>query len=130
MLALLFAPCDSPPMSNTALHPMDQAKQIAEEIFGSPVFGFRCLPAGDPRYEIGEKMDNSLDWQNDECTGEELPGACCLNDKTDMDAAIRILKTYHGKDCAIYIVFGADGLRGQDPGEIIINQPHVGAIIQ
>jgi hypothetical protein len=48
-------------MSNTALHPMDQAKEIAEEIFGSPVFGFRCLPAGDPRYEIGEKMDNSMD---------------------------------------------------------------------
>jgi len=61
MLALLFAPCKSLLMSNTALHPMDQAKEIAEEIFGSPVFGFRCLPAGDPRYEIGEKMDNSMD---------------------------------------------------------------------
>jgi hypothetical protein len=47
-----------------------------------------------------------------------------------LEESIRILKSYHGQNCAIYIVFGASALRGQDPGEIIINQPHVGAIIQ
>lgn len=118
-------------MSNaTQITSLTEAQALAEELFFEPVIGYRCLPSGDPRYAMGEKMDNSMDWQDDECTGEELRGACCLSDKIGIEEATRILKTYHGSDAAIYIIAGDSKLRGQDPNEIIISNPHVVGIIQ
>jgi len=109
---------------------MQAAEEIAEELFFEPTFGFRALPADDPKYEIGEQMDKSFDWQNDECTGEELAGACSLDAKIGVDSAIEILRTYHGSDCAIYIIAGSSSMRGQDPDEKIIIDPHVVGIIR
>jgi hypothetical protein len=113
----------------TKAEPLPKAQELAEELFFEPVIGFRCLPAGDPRYEIGEKMDNSMDWQDDECTGKELRGACALAASIGLDQAMRILRGYHGVDAAIYIIAGDSKLRGQDPDEVIISNPHVVGIL-
>ena len=114
----------------TINEPMAAAQSLAEELFFAPVIGFRCLPAADPRYKIGEQMDNSMDWQDDRCTGEELRGACALAATVAINDAIRILQGYHGADAAIYIIAGDSSLRGQDQNEVIISSPHVVGIIR
>jgi len=118
-------------MRNTSqITTLTEAQALAEELFFDPAIGYRCLPIGDPRYAIGERMDNSMGWQDDECTGEELLGACALADTVELDEAVRILRGYHGADAAIYIVAGDSKSRGQDPNEIILGNPHVVGIIQ
>jgi hypothetical protein len=102
----------------------------ADKLFFAPVLGYRCLPANDPRYQIGERLDNSMSWQDDECTGEELPGACALVAAIPLADAIQALDGYHGKNSAIYIVAGDGALRGQDPKEVILSNPHVVGIIR
>jgi hypothetical protein len=109
---------------------MKKAKILAEDIFGEPVLGFRCLPVNDPTYVVGEAMDNSMDWQDDECMGIELPGACSLSDEVGMEDAIEILKSYHGDDARVYIIAGDSGLYGQDENEVIISNPHVVGILK
>lgn len=117
-------------MSNaTQINPLSEAQALAEELFFEPVIGYRCLPSGDPRYAMGEKVDNSMDWQDDDCTGEELRGACALASTVQLDEAVRILRGYHGDDAAIYIIAGDSASRGQDLHEIIIANPHVVGII-
>lgn len=109
---------------------LEEAQKRAEELFFEPVIGFRCLPAGDPRYEVGEKTENSMDWQDDECTGEELGGACALRGSLSIDEALVMLDGYHGPKSVVYIIAGDQARSGQDPNEVIVSNPHVVAIIR
>lgn len=114
----------------TAANIMTSAKEMADELFFEPVLGFRCLPSADPSCEIGQVMENSMDWQDDEPTGIELRGACALSFEMPLNEAIKTLKSYHGDDASIYIIAGDSSSKGQDENELIISNAHVVGILK
>lgn len=100
-------------------------KEAAEEEYFEYKLGLRVLPLVAQKYEIGESMDKSMDWQDDVCSGFELSGACCIS--LDHPNALEFVKQYHSG--LIYVVVGNSGSAGQDVGEIIISDPVVLDII-
>jgi hypothetical protein len=112
--------------ATTIQEKVEIVKDSANNEHFNPGVGFRVLPKASPAYNVGELMDNSMQWDDDACTGEELAGACCIS--VDHPDALNLISGYH--DGVIYIVTGESFTKGLDVGELIIKNPVVSGILE
>jgi len=95
----------------------------------SPIFGVRRIPASE-KVEIGQHLQPSQQWLDDEPTGDLLSGVCTIGieiDEESIEAGLESVTAYHnGK---ILIVGGTYGGTGLDASETIIKDAVVLAIL-
>lgn len=103
----------------------DEIRALMDSIYADLDLG--CYAAygvrvQDVPYKLGRIDHVSHMWDNGEDTGMELDGICCTS-VTMLDLA----SSYYGDHVAI--IAGDNYIYGDDPGEIIISDPVVIAIL-
>jgi len=94
-----------------------------EEYCEDVVLGFRAIP--DSSYAEGDEISNSQAWCDDECTGEELRGACSVGVERagSVEIALKQIGDYHS-GAPIYLVAGdGNSTYGVDENEVILSNP-------
>lgn len=98
------------------------------------VWGLRKLPDDAPDVVAGDSLPNSHEWDDGECTDEELDGVCTIglgalpySDSPPIpldriEGALRMSKGYHSD--RYVLVAGSHGYMGQDRGEVVISDAY------
>jgi len=116
----------------------DEIKNNYGDIVGYRALGLRAL-RDDENYNIGDLTRNSLDWdcENDCSSDEELDGTCAvginvmwIEDADDLiDEVEETISSAEDYGKRIVLVGGDGESQGTDPGERIIRNARVLAII-
>ena len=72
---------------------------------------------------IGDICENSMVWDDGECTGDELDGVCAMRvaPGDNINAAVDMVKRMYGwGESEIILVAGQYGAWGEDKGEVVI----------
>lgn len=101
-----------------------------KELIGKEEFahyGIRCEE--DTMRQVGEELDNSRIWIDNEPTEETLNGTSCIGIESaeDVGKAMELIKNYYGN--CLYIIAGDYREYGEDEGEHIIQNATVVARI-
>ncbi len=111
-------------MSDLCKMAKDNADKIKAAQFDYDYVGLRVQ---EEEFTLGEMTHVSHIWDNGDDTGEELPGVCAINVNYLLTKKGDKFSAYFGKHVAIVAGYRAE--YGEDPGEIIIEDPVVFEIL-
>jgi len=71
--------------------------------------------------ELGDELECSYVWVDEEITEEELPGTCALDIRTGcIDKIMELARSYRYGDGEFILIAGDYAMTGQDEGELVI----------